>query len=73
MYSDKKEQAWVWRPQGAELYLDHGDRIRFRVDSVEFNDHTPATAPNSSIPVDEADREAPYVINVGAVRFFSLY
>ena len=62
--SNKQEQAWVWSPDENELFLDNGDKIRFRVEGENFYDHTPIKAPNKDDVSHEIDRPTPYIINV---------
>ncbi|ODV90145.1 hypothetical protein CANCADRAFT_101697 [Tortispora caseinolytica NRRL Y-17796] len=42
-----KEQAWVWRPEGQELYLDNNEKIRFRIEQEIFSETGPARPDNA--------------------------
>jgi DNA-directed RNA polymerase subunit E'/Rpb7 len=39
-YFDEAENIWIWKYEGASMYMDIGEEVRFRVSGVRFN-HTP--------------------------------
>ncbi|ODQ66550.1 hypothetical protein NADFUDRAFT_45986 [Nadsonia fulvescens var. elongata DSM 6958] len=50
-----KEQAWVWRTEDNELYMDTNEKIRFRIEEEQFHDLLPRIAPsNPNLKPDEA-------------------
>jgi DNA-directed RNA polymerase III subunit RPC8 len=44
-YFSQKEQAWVWKTEGEEFFLDIGNTVRCRVESDKFSDSRPTVAP----------------------------
>eukprot|EP00039_Didymoeca_costata_P009655 m.128318 g.128318 ORF g.128318 m.128318 type:complete len:197 (-) comp14559_c0_seq17:220-810(-) len=66
------EQAWCWNYEGAELFMDVGDKIRFRVTRELFTDpwQTGGSAPRQGEESQPAN-EAPYKI-FGTVNDFGL-
>jgi DNA-directed RNA polymerase III subunit RPC8 len=57
--SNRDEQCFIWKTEdGASLFYDNHETVRFRVESEEWNDQQPI-GPNNKI--DET-RQSPYKI-----------
>ncbi|CAG2163996.1 unnamed protein product [Oppiella nova] len=62
---DEKEQLWYWEYESNKLFMDIGEKIRFKVKEELFTDTSPAgptAAANESTALSENKRKIPYLI-----------
>ncbi|KNE54442.1 DNA-directed RNA polymerase [Allomyces macrogynus ATCC 38327] len=61
---EESEQVWVWKYQGADLFLDVGERVRLQVQRLEFKEVRPdaAPGPDGGETLVEAPAEVPFKI-----------
>ncbi|KAI8818955.1 RNA polymerase III subunit Rpc25-domain-containing protein [Fimicolochytrium jonesii] len=60
---DETEGVWVWRYDGNDLYMDKGEKIRFRMEVEQFTDVGPVRLGD-----DETLRESPYRLLVSVAE-----
>ena len=59
---DAKEQVWVWKNEGDDLYFDVGEVVRIRVEEEEWHDQSPTRPPLSEESNSDIDAKISYLI-----------
>ena len=67
--SDADEGVWIWTTEdGAEMYFDKGEAVRFRVESEKWHDQAPQKPTSDRSAPAPPDQPPPYSIEVSEHR-----